>query len=143
MQSTAGELECFSKFLSHVHAHVHATHSLPPPFLSCLHTTFSLTPSLPLSGHLYLPLSLPPSLCPSVPPSLLLVLPPSLLPSSSRADAPIIGYLLEFCCNVEHTCGYRPDGHNKGEIRFKLKKPERLQWDIPTEVRGRGSEGGR
>ena len=35
---------------------------------------------------------------------------------------------------MEHGIGYRSDGHNKGEIRFALKKPERLQWEIPPEV---------
>ena len=52
-----------------------------------------------------------------------------------RADAPIIGYLLEYCCNLEHIIRYRPDGHCHGDMQMVPPKPQRLEWEIPPQVR--------
>ncbi|CAI8037065.1 Carnitine O-palmitoyltransferase 1, liver isoform [Geodia barretti] len=49
------------------------------------------------------------------------------------ADAPIVGYNLEHSCTLEHTIGYRGDGHNKGEVQYSVK-PRRLEWDLPPEA---------
>lgn len=51
----------------------------------------------------------------------------------SWADAPIIGHMLEFSCNMEHTNGYRSGGHAKGDVVYTVK-PQRLQWNIPPEA---------
>jgi len=53
----------------------------------------------------------------------------------SWADAPIIGYLLEYCCNLEHIIRYRPDGHCHGDMQMVPPKPQRLEWEIPPQVR--------
>ena len=52
----------------------------------------------------------------------------------SWADAPIVGYMLEYCCNLEHSRGYLPDGRCKGTVKGPLPKPQRLKWDIPQPV---------
>ena len=53
----------------------------------------------------------------------------------SRADAPIIGHMLEYCSNVEHTSDtYNEDGHCRGEATAKVL-PQRMKWEIPEPVR--------
>ena len=49
----------------------------------------------------------------------------------SWADAPIIGYVLEYCCDLEHTVGY-VDGHCKGynNTHPHLRCPQRLEWQL-------------
>lgn len=49
----------------------------------------------------------------------------------SWADAPIIGFVLEYSCNLENKIGYRSDGHCTGTIRGTPPSPQRLVWDIP------------
>ncbi|XP_064397263.1 carnitine O-palmitoyltransferase 1, liver isoform-like isoform X2 [Halichondria panicea] len=52
----------------------------------------------------------------------------------SWADAPIVGYLLEYCCNLEHNIGYHENGSCKGRVETTPPKPQRLEWDITTEA---------
>ena len=51
-----------------------------------------------------------------------------------RADAPICGHMLEYCCNEERNVLYRPDGHCHGEMRFTPPQPQRMHWDLPPLV---------
>ncbi len=53
----------------------------------------------------------------------------------SWADAPIIGYLLEYCCNLEHNIGYQENGSCNGRIETTPPKPQRLEWNMTTEVK--------
>ena len=52
----------------------------------------------------------------------------------SWADAPIIGYLMEYSCNIEHQVGYQDDGHCIGYKEVKKAtpppRPLRLSWDL-------------
>ncbi len=52
----------------------------------------------------------------------------------SWADAPIVGYLLEYGCNIEHKIGYHDNGSCRGRVDAIPSKPQRLEWDIPEEV---------
>ena len=52
----------------------------------------------------------------------------------SWADAPIVGYVLEYCCNLEHKIGYREDGSCNGVVQTTPPKPQRLKWNISPEV---------
>lgn len=51
----------------------------------------------------------------------------------SWADAPIMGYLLEFSCNLEAQIGYTADGTCKpdAELRPPPISPQRLKWNMP------------
>ena len=51
-----------------------------------------------------------------------------------RADAPIIGYLLEFSSDIEYRTGYDERGHNLGSMNDALPKPQRLTWELNEEV---------
>ena len=56
----------------------------------------------------------------------------------NRADAPIIGYLMEYCNSVETRMSYAEDGHCNGELGTVLPPaPQRMNWDIPKEARKR------
>ncbi len=52
----------------------------------------------------------------------------------SWADAPIVGYLMEYSCNLEHKWAYQEDGHCVGYSDLKqpmpLPRPLRLTWDL-------------
>lgn len=52
----------------------------------------------------------------------------------SWADAPIIGYLMEYSCHLEHHLGYQEDGHCSGYSDLNkatpLPHPLRLSWDL-------------
>uniref|UniRef100_A0A7N6BLW3 carnitine O-palmitoyltransferase n=1 Tax=Anabas testudineus TaxID=64144 RepID=A0A7N6BLW3_ANATE len=53
----------------------------------------------------------------------------------SWADAPTVAHLWEFTLATDaFHLGYTEDGHCKGEIDRSLPHPQRLTWDIPTEV---------
>ena len=56
------------------------------------------------------------------------------LNSYHRADAPIIGYLLEFSSDMEHRTGYDGSGHALGSVNDGLPKPQRLTWELSEEV---------
>ena len=52
----------------------------------------------------------------------------------SWADAPIIGYMMEYSCNLEHLKGYQENGHCVGYDNLKksmpLTCPLRLSWNL-------------
>lgn len=51
----------------------------------------------------------------------------------SWADAPIVGYVMEYSCNLENKLGYQSDGHTKGYadcLKAPPPMPQRLQWDL-------------
>lgn len=52
-----------------------------------------------------------------------------------RADAPIYSHTFEDAVveDMLHM-GYTPEGHTNGESTRVLKAPQRLQWEIPSEV---------
>ena len=51
----------------------------------------------------------------------------------SWADAPIIGYAMEYSCKMEEDLGYQQDGHCMGYdgLRSSLPVPRKLQWELP------------
>lgn len=53
----------------------------------------------------------------------------------SWADAPIVGYLMEYASNLENEIRYSPDGHTLGydNLVKSLPCPSRLQWALPPE----------
>lgn len=53
----------------------------------------------------------------------------------SWADAPIVGFLMEFACNLENQLLYQPDGHSLGydDLTKSSPRPSRLQWELPPE----------
>ncbi|TKS73231.1 Carnitine O-palmitoyltransferase 1, liver isoform [Collichthys lucidus] len=54
----------------------------------------------------------------------------------SWADAPIIGHLWEHVLSMDPVkLGYTEEGHCCGQPHPNLPGPQRLQWDIPTEVK--------
>ena len=59
----------------------------------------------------------------------------------NRADAPIIGYLLEFCAVRESKIGYDENGNcnSSGTETENLPKPQKLTWDLTEEVRFLGN----
>uniref|UniRef100_A0A7N6BZU4 carnitine O-palmitoyltransferase n=1 Tax=Anabas testudineus TaxID=64144 RepID=A0A7N6BZU4_ANATE len=58
----------------------------------------------------------------------------------SWADAPTVAHLWEFTLATDaFHLGYTEDGHCKGEIDRSLPHPQRLTWDIPTEVQAQVS----
>lgn len=49
----------------------------------------------------------------------------------SWADAPIVGYVMEYSCNMEHTIGYGEDGHCKDYLQvYTSPLPQRLEWAL-------------
>uniref|UniRef100_A0A667YFG3 carnitine O-palmitoyltransferase n=1 Tax=Myripristis murdjan TaxID=586833 RepID=A0A667YFG3_9TELE len=53
----------------------------------------------------------------------------------SWADAPTVAHLWEYTLATDaFQLGYTEDGHCKGEVDRSLPHPQRLLWDIPTEV---------
>ncbi|KAM3863493.1 carnitine O-palmitoyltransferase 1, liver isoform [Diretmus argenteus] len=53
----------------------------------------------------------------------------------SWADAPTVAHLWEYTLATDaFQLGYTEDGHCKGEVDRSLPHPQRLAWDIPTEV---------
>ncbi|XP_051796926.1 carnitine O-palmitoyltransferase 1, liver isoform [Acanthochromis polyacanthus] len=53
----------------------------------------------------------------------------------SWADAPTVAHLWEFTLATDaFQLGYTEDGHCKGEVDRSLPHPQRLVWDIPSEV---------
>ncbi|KAL6053674.1 hypothetical protein STEG23_018907 [Scotinomys teguina] len=54
----------------------------------------------------------------------------------SWADCPISGHMWEFTLATEcFQLGYAADGHCKGRPDPSLPRPQRLQWDIPEQIR--------
>jgi len=51
-----------------------------------------------------------------------------------RADAPIIGYLLEYCSEREFAACYDEGGHCFGDINADVPTPKRLSWELNDEV---------
>jgi len=51
-----------------------------------------------------------------------------------RADAPIIGYLLEHGSEREFASRFDEDGHCFGETSADLPIPKRLSWKLSNEV---------
>ncbi|XP_071330826.1 carnitine O-palmitoyltransferase 1, liver isoform [Trachinotus anak] len=53
----------------------------------------------------------------------------------SWADAPTVAHLWEYALATDaFQLGYTEDGHCKGEVDRSLPHPQRLLWDIPSEV---------
>ncbi|KAM4531512.1 carnitine O-palmitoyltransferase 1, liver isoform 1-T2 [Odontesthes bonariensis] len=53
----------------------------------------------------------------------------------SWADAPTVAHLWEYTLATDaFQLGYTEDGHCKGEVACSLPPPQRLLWDIPSEV---------
>uniref|UniRef100_A0A665VFD6 carnitine O-palmitoyltransferase n=2 Tax=Echeneis naucrates TaxID=173247 RepID=A0A665VFD6_ECHNA len=53
----------------------------------------------------------------------------------SWADAPTVAHLWEYTLATDaFQLGYTEDGHCKGEVDRMLPRPQRLLWDIPSEV---------
>ncbi|XP_070836905.1 carnitine O-palmitoyltransferase 1, liver isoform [Chaetodon trifascialis] len=53
----------------------------------------------------------------------------------SWADAPTVAHLWEYTLATDaFQLGYTEDGHSKGEVDRSLPLPQRLVWDIPSEV---------
>uniref|UniRef100_A0A3Q2ZVG4 Carnitine O-palmitoyltransferase 1, liver isoform-like n=1 Tax=Kryptolebias marmoratus TaxID=37003 RepID=A0A3Q2ZVG4_KRYMA len=53
----------------------------------------------------------------------------------SWADAPTVAHLWEYTLATDaFQLGYMEDGHCKGEVERSLPPPQRLVWDIPSEV---------
>ncbi|MEE6482684.1 hypothetical protein FKM82_013316 [Ascaphus truei] len=53
----------------------------------------------------------------------------------SWADAPIMGHMWESMLATDcFQLGYNEDGHCKGQVDSTLPAPQRLQWEIPSEV---------
>ncbi|XP_041867552.1 LOW QUALITY PROTEIN: carnitine O-palmitoyltransferase 1, liver isoform [Melanotaenia boesemani] len=53
----------------------------------------------------------------------------------SWADAPTVAHLWEYTLATDaFQLGYTEDGHCKGEVEHSLPPPQRLVWDIPSEV---------
>ncbi|XP_062264191.1 carnitine O-palmitoyltransferase 1, liver isoform [Platichthys flesus] len=53
----------------------------------------------------------------------------------SWADAPTVAHLWEYTLATDaFQLGYTEDGHCKGEVDRSLPHPQRLHWDIPSEV---------
>ncbi|XP_049925287.1 carnitine O-palmitoyltransferase 1, liver isoform [Epinephelus moara] len=58
----------------------------------------------------------------------------------SWADAPTVAHLWEFTLATDaFQLGYTEDGHCKGDVDRSLPHPQRLAWDIPTEVQAQVS----
>ena len=51
-----------------------------------------------------------------------------------RADAPIIGYLLEYCSVKEFAIGFDEDGHCFGATNADLPSPKCLSWELNEKV---------
>lgn len=58
------------------------------------------------------------------------------LPSHVRADAPIMGHMLEYICNAEAVANPFDETSNcAGEISDGIPPPQRMKWDISQAVR--------
>ncbi|CAN9505858.1 unnamed protein product [Ophioblennius macclurei] len=58
----------------------------------------------------------------------------------SWADAPTVAHLWEYTLATDaFQLGYTEDGHCKGEVDRSLPHPQRLTWDIPSEVQAQAS----
>ncbi|CAL8283413.1 unnamed protein product [Boreogadus saida] len=58
----------------------------------------------------------------------------------SWADAPTVAHLWEYTLATDaFQLGYTEDGHCKGEVDRSLPHPQRLLWDIPSEVQAQVS----
>lgn len=53
----------------------------------------------------------------------------------SWADAPIVGYLLEYGSAIEWADGTYVDGQASGTVEAGMPSPTRLRWAIPPEVK--------
>lgn len=54
-----------------------------------------------------------------------------------RADAPIVGHMLEYICNLEEKRAsefYGPDGYCNGELNKLTPKPLRMKWELSEAV---------
>ena len=52
----------------------------------------------------------------------------------SWADAPIVGYMMEYCSSVEWADGTYVNEQAAGTVEEGIPPPTRLQWAIPPEV---------
>ena len=95
---------------SHTHTHTHTHTQTNTHMHSHTHTHLSPCPPLPS----------PPQI--------------GLNAEHSWADAPIVGYMMEYCSSVEWADGTYVNEQAAGTVEEGIPPPTRLQWAIPPEV---------